>query len=1066
MTTSNIQIVVSQSGARTVQVQLQGVGQAAEKSSQQVDLLNRALELLGTALALDQLKRWSDAWSSASGLVNVATNSVEQHAAVMERLYDVSQKSRSSFTQIVDLYSAAARQGQELGASQNQVIKFTEGVSKALVIQHTTAEQASGALLQLGQMLGTGKVRAQEFNSVNQGLPVIMQTVAKNIDGAGGSVARLRGMMAQGALSSKQFFEAFLKGQPAMEDAFSKASATIGQGLTVINNAMIKYIGELNEASGFSNQFASAAQIIAKNIDLIASAVIALGVAVAVAFAPGAIAAFYTQVVKLFVLINTNPFIALASAVAALVTYFGLVGDKINAGIDDITTYNDVFKAFGETVAESLSGIGDTVKASFEEITSVTFPHFFDDTRAGFAGFLQSVARVFDSMGGLIIGVNVMIGHVLERIPAQFENAFKQAYNAVATQIEEMVNAVIGGVNKLRDLIGNSNMIAPINIEKMNVDAKEFESFGELWGKSLTEGFDIQGQYLEKSLDNIFARAQKIAQARAAQAKPAGNARLDDHTNPTPYVDPELLKKAENQLRGLLNTIAPMEGALLDFAKAQQIVNDAVKVGIIDNINAAEIMGEVRNHYKDILDPVGAFYRALDLQNKALNGNVNEIDSYTAALQFQEEQHKKNNVISDETVAHLTAELEAHARLVRIVGQETQMMSQTVNARRDYSEQLEAIARLLSDTTSNFTQQDAAEVLTRNYGEMLQGTTLWVSGTIAQYQRMYDQINELRQKGLIDEKTADQLRIQQAELLKQKFIETQVQAANARLQLGSGDWADATLVQMNRLKENFTTVLAGMNDALTNFLGSLEDGFANAVGQAAVHAKSLEEGFRDVAKEITSELISAVVKLGIQWVANQVLMETTGAEAMATTATESAAAAAGVATAWASAAALVNAATFGAGADAGAVALAAIYAESEAMAISSAAGFQDGGYTGNGGRDQVSGVVHGQEFVVNADATARNRELLESMNRGQRVVTAPNAVRDATRQGLRITVQNNGTPQTYNAQHISRDEIRLIAEDAVQRKAGSAVAANLNNPNSTFSKSLKNNTLTPRRRSA
>jgi hypothetical protein len=43
-------------------------------------------------------------------------------------------------------------------------------------------------------------------------------------------------------------------------------------------------------------------------------------------------------------------------------------------------------------------------------------------------------------------------------------------------------------------------------------------------------------------------------------------------------------------------------------------------------------------------------------------------------------------------------------------------------------------------------------------------------------------------------------------------------------------------------------------------------------------------------------------------------------------------------------------------------------------------GFARGGYTGDGGRQAVAGVVHGKEFVVNAQATARHRPLLEALN--------------------------------------------------------------------------------------
>jgi len=45
-------------------------------------------------------------------------------------------------------------------------------------------------------------------------------------------------------------------------------------------------------------------------------------------------------------------------------------------------------------------------------------------------------------------------------------------------------------------------------------------------------------------------------------------------------------------------------------------------------------------------------------------------------------------------------------------------------------------------------------------------------------------------------------------------------------------------------------------------------------------------------------------------------------------------------------------------------------------------GYASGGYTGDFGTDEVAGVVHGREFVMNAAATARNRAALDAMNRG------------------------------------------------------------------------------------
>ena len=60
-------------------------------------------------------------------------------------------------------------------------------------------------------------------------------------------------------------------------------------------------------------------------------------------------------------------------------------------------------------------------------------------------------------------------------------------------------------------------------------------------------------------------------------------------------------------------------------------------------------------------------------------------------------------------------------------------------------------------------------------------------------------------------------------------------------------------------------------------------------------------------------------------------------------------------------------------------ALTALFAAAKAK-INAALGFEKGGYTGNKGTKEVAGVVHGQEYVVNAKATKKNRKALEFIN--------------------------------------------------------------------------------------
>lgn len=91
------------------------------------------------------------------------------------------------------------------------------------------------------------------------------------------------------------------------------------------------------------------------------------------------------------------------------------------------------------------------------------------------------------------------------------------------------------------------------------------------------------------------------------------------------------------------------------------------------------------------------------------------------------------------------------------------------------------------------------------------------------------------------------------------------------------------------------------------------------------------------------------------------------------------------------------------------------------------AGFQSGGYTGNGGINQIAGVVHGREYVVNASATARNRAALEAMNAGATVGGANVIVNNYVGHDTSVDVQerSDGTVQI----DLRRETVNAIAED-------------------------------------
>lgn len=98
-------------------------------------------------------------------------------------------------------------------------------------------------------------------------------------------------------------------------------------------------------------------------------------------------------------------------------------------------------------------------------------------------------------------------------------------------------------------------------------------------------------------------------------------------------------------------------------------------------------------------------------------------------------------------------------------------------------------------------------------------------------------------------------------------------------------------------------------------------------------------------------------------------------------------------------------------------AITAGFASMIALGKSLAGGFSEGGYTGDGGKYEPKGVVHGGEYVINKEQTSKHRGLLESINKGQYTGLVA-----AYGQTGKVAEQVDRTDELIDA--ISRNEVR------------------------------------------
>ncbi|RVQ20387.1 tape measure protein [Sinorhizobium meliloti] len=180
--------------------------------------------------------------------------------AELERVYEGLSKAAiangAPIETLASLYSKAAQAQKELGVTSGELLTFTNNVALALRVAGTDATAASGALLQLGQALGSGKVQAEEFNSILEGAPTIAQAAAAGLKEAGGSVSQLKQLVVDGAISSEAFFRAFEAGSVILEQKAANATFTIAQATNNLWTSLTNVVREFNQSTGASERFA------------------------------------------------------------------------------------------------------------------------------------------------------------------------------------------------------------------------------------------------------------------------------------------------------------------------------------------------------------------------------------------------------------------------------------------------------------------------------------------------------------------------------------------------------------------------------------------------------------------------------------------------------------------------------------------------------------------------------------------------------------------------------------------------------------------------------------------
>lgn len=218
----------------------------------------------GISFSIHSYIAMSDQLKTIEGQIKNVVKSGKETKRVEEEIYAMAGRSRQSYAESANLFTSVARNASELGKSTDDILKFTEDVSNAMLLGGGSAASQQAALVQLGQALGSGTLRGDELNSIMEQAPKLAETIAK---GMGTTIGSLRKLGSEGKLTAKDVFDAVRKQSDSLKKDLGNMPWTVAQASSRIRDSVAQLFFSIENKFGFGDKVARVIATIADQVD-------------------------------------------------------------------------------------------------------------------------------------------------------------------------------------------------------------------------------------------------------------------------------------------------------------------------------------------------------------------------------------------------------------------------------------------------------------------------------------------------------------------------------------------------------------------------------------------------------------------------------------------------------------------------------------------------------------------------------------------------------------------------------------------------------------------------------
>lgn len=222
---------------RQAQEEQERYGETVRRSEGDVgSLASKVGKLVATYATAQTAKAaldYSDELANTTARLSLMAREGENVSDINEKIYASANRARSAYDDTADMVAKLGVLAGNAFGSTDEVIMFAEQLNKNFKISGTETTGIQAAMLQLTQAMASGVLRGEEFNSIMEQAPTVIQTIADYMDV---STGQLKEMAGEGLVTAEVVKAALIGAAEETDAKFNSMTVTFSDVWNVFKN--------------------------------------------------------------------------------------------------------------------------------------------------------------------------------------------------------------------------------------------------------------------------------------------------------------------------------------------------------------------------------------------------------------------------------------------------------------------------------------------------------------------------------------------------------------------------------------------------------------------------------------------------------------------------------------------------------------------------------------------------------------------------------------------------------------------------------------------------------------